>query len=134
MDIDDIYQTYYYEYEDDWVDDLIHAADEAIRKIQYNKNQKTSKKEKEVSSEEKLKFLKKSLKKTENVFEAGDVVKWSDNGYNYAAMLAGNGYWYLTGVAGHYGDNRFKYSDFIEKVLANVNGEIKLATVWESVN
>ena len=69
-------------------------------------------------------------------FAGGTVIRWLAMGkYEFAALRADNGFWYLTGGAGMYGTSMKTFNDLLG-ILDEPENEItklQVATEWEDV-
>lgn len=55
-------------------------------------------------------------------FAIGTVIKWDWNGYNYAALLANNNLWYITGTSNYYSHNGVSFKTLVKALSeSNVN-------------
>ena len=90
-------------------------------------------------SEELVQALRNTVQGKLN-FEPGTVIKFNSTSrrqgaeqkFNYAAILADDRRWYLTGVNKHYGD-RITTTEFLEVLKHDDVSDIALATDWQDI-
>ena len=89
--------------------------------------------------EKAIKKIAKDIGVVKDEFSVGDVIKWTSKAtdgreFDYAAIKAGDGNWWITGTGYWYGRNKFSYNEFVSDVLArNDVISISVATEWDEI-
>jgi hypothetical protein len=74
----------------------------------------------------------------EHYFTHGDVIRWSDKGYTYAAVYVtgqGHGYdgmWYLSGGQLYYGTAKMSPEQLIKVLRRSHIDQVEFATAWST--
>ncbi len=63
--------------------------------------------------------------------EEGDVVRWTDKGYTYAAIFVA-GHWYLSGGQSYYGTARMTSEQLLKVLRRSHVRELEFAATWDT--
>ena len=76
--------------------------------------------------------LLQQVERAEVELSTGDVVRWTDKGYTYAAVMV-HGTWYLTGGQSYYGTHTMSPEQLVKVLHRSHISQVDYATAWTTL-